>query len=95
MPLQKRAHFIAPTGRFVVGESSTAIAGRQPGLDVATMDATPGRPMSREVGYGIKDVWNDMVGDIEERAPTTVEGLSQRVTDLSTPLTRDTHEIYL
>ncbi|GJS10006.1 hypothetical protein Tco_0366802 [Tanacetum coccineum] len=38
---------------------------------------------------------DDMVGDIEERAPTTVEGLSQRVTDLSTTLARDTHEIYV
>ncbi|GJX47753.1 hypothetical protein Tco_0272943 [Tanacetum coccineum] len=34
---------------------------------VDTMDATPGRPMSREVGYGITDVWDDMVGDMEER----------------------------
>ncbi|GJU31885.1 putative reverse transcriptase domain-containing protein [Tanacetum coccineum] len=48
MPLQKRAHFTAPTNRFEVKESSTAIAARQPRLDVATMDATPGRPMSRE-----------------------------------------------
>ncbi|GKE03168.1 hypothetical protein Tco_1395186 [Tanacetum coccineum] len=36
-----------------------------------------------------------MVRDIEERAPTTVEGLSQRVTDLSTTLAQDTHEIYV
>ncbi|GJT43027.1 hypothetical protein Tco_0951742 [Tanacetum coccineum] len=33
---------------FKVGESSAAAAARQPGLDVATMDAIPGRPMSRE-----------------------------------------------
>ncbi|GJS04430.1 hypothetical protein Tco_0320938 [Tanacetum coccineum] len=33
--------------------------------------------------------------DMEERAPTTVEGLSQRVTDLSTTLARDTHEIHV
>ncbi|GJW92116.1 putative reverse transcriptase domain-containing protein [Tanacetum coccineum] len=38
---------------------------------------------------------DDMVGDMEERALTTVEGLSQRVTDLSTTLARDTHEIYV
>ncbi|GJV27792.1 hypothetical protein Tco_1384240 [Tanacetum coccineum] len=55
---------------------STAVAARQPGLDVATMDATPRRPMSREVGYGIEDVWDDMVRDMEERASTTIEGLS-------------------
>ncbi|GJZ71799.1 hypothetical protein Tco_0635650, partial [Tanacetum coccineum] len=38
---------------------------------------------------------DDMVGDMEERVQTTVEGLSQRVTDLSTTLARDTHEIYV
>ncbi|GKC29810.1 hypothetical protein Tco_1037104 [Tanacetum coccineum] len=57
------------------------------------MDATLGCPMSREVGYGITDVWDDMVGDMEERAPTTLEELSQRVTELATTLTRDTHEM--
>ncbi|GKA75035.1 putative reverse transcriptase domain-containing protein [Tanacetum coccineum] len=54
------------------------------------MDATLGRPMYREVGYGIEDVWDDMVGEMEERAPTTLEDLSQRVTDLSTTLAQDT-----
>ncbi|GKA65018.1 putative reverse transcriptase domain-containing protein [Tanacetum coccineum] len=93
MPLRKRARFTAPTGRFEVRESSAAAAARQPRVDVATVDATPGRPMSREVGYEIKDVWDDMVRDMEERAPT-MEALSQKVIDLSTTLARDTHEIY-
>ncbi|GKG15199.1 hypothetical protein Tco_0354799, partial [Tanacetum coccineum] len=53
IPLQKRARFTSPTDRFEVGESSV-VAARQPIVDVATMDATPGRPMSREVGYEIK-----------------------------------------
>ncbi|GJR11292.1 hypothetical protein Tco_0793944 [Tanacetum coccineum] len=66
MPLRKRARFTAPIGRFEVGESSAFAPARQPGLDVATADATPGRPMSRE-----------------------------RVTDLSTTLAQDTHEIYV
>nr|GEW03144.1 RNA-directed DNA polymerase, eukaryota [Tanacetum cinerariifolium] len=94
MSLQKRARFTASTSEFEVRESSAAAA-RQPGLDVVTVDATLGRPMSREIGYGIEDVWDDMVGDIKERAPTTVEGLSHRVTNLSTTLARDTHEIYI
>ncbi|GKG49429.1 hypothetical protein Tco_0515881, partial [Tanacetum coccineum] len=38
---------------------------------------------------------DDMVRDMEERVPTTVEGLSQRVIDLFTTLARDTHEIYV
>ncbi|GKD03314.1 hypothetical protein Tco_1178288, partial [Tanacetum coccineum] len=65
---QKRLCLTALASRFEVGESSAAAAARQPGLDVThatdysfvdTMDATPGRPMSREVGYGITDVWDD------------------------------------
>ncbi|GJS66929.1 zinc finger, CCHC-type containing protein [Tanacetum coccineum] len=75
-----------------------------PGLDVTPVtdysfvdivDATPGRPMSREVGYEITDVWDNMVGDMEGRTPTTFEELSQRVTDLSATLARDTHEMYV
>ncbi|GJV17951.1 hypothetical protein Tco_1363274 [Tanacetum coccineum] len=41
MLLQKRARFTAPASRFKVGESSAAVAARQPRFDVATMDATP------------------------------------------------------
>nr|GEW09394.1 hypothetical protein [Tanacetum cinerariifolium] len=78
-----------------VGESLAAAAARQPVLDVTTVDATAGCPVSREVGYKIEDVWDDMVRDIEDRAPTTVKGLSQRVIDLCTTLARNTHEIYV
>ncbi|GJR40675.1 hypothetical protein Tco_1216359 [Tanacetum coccineum] len=56
------------------------------------LDATSGRPVSREVGYGITDVLDDMVGDIEETAPTTLEAVNQRVADLATTLAHDTHE---
>ncbi|GJQ92379.1 hypothetical protein Tco_0003518 [Tanacetum coccineum] len=98
---QKRLCLNAATPKFEVGESSAAAA-RQPGLDVThangysfvdTVDATPRRPMSKEVGYGIMDVWEDMVRDMEERAPTTLEELSQRVTDLAATLAQDTHEM--
>nr|GEZ73059.1 hypothetical protein [Tanacetum cinerariifolium] len=61
---------------------------------VDTVDATPGRPLFREFGYRIIDVWDDIVGDIEERAPTTLEELSQKVTDLAATLARDTHEMH-
>ncbi|GJW91379.1 hypothetical protein Tco_0168932 [Tanacetum coccineum] len=85
VPPQKRLclNFLAPM--FKVGESSTAAAARQPGLDVThatdygfvdTMDATPGRLCL-------------------ERAPTTLKELSQRVTDLATTLAWDTHEMYV
>ncbi|GJX00396.1 hypothetical protein Tco_0184309 [Tanacetum coccineum] len=67
MPLRKRARFTALAYEFEIRERSTVAAARQPGLDVAIVDATPVRPMSREVSYGIEDVWDDMVGDMEER----------------------------
>ncbi|GKE23295.1 hypothetical protein Tco_1434807, partial [Tanacetum coccineum] len=104
VPPRKRLCLTAPAPRFEAGESLAAVAARQPGLDVThatnysfvdTVDATPGCPMSREVGYRITDVYNDMVGDIEGRALTTLEELSQRVTDLVATLARDTHEMYV
>nr|GEU37524.1 reverse transcriptase domain-containing protein [Tanacetum cinerariifolium] len=90
MPLRKRAHFTTPTGMFEVGESSATAAARQPGLDVAIVDATPGCPMSREVGYGIEDVWDDMVGDIslETLVATLVAQTSSLQTQLTTALGR-------
>ncbi|GKG61745.1 hypothetical protein Tco_0621454, partial [Tanacetum coccineum] len=60
--LQKRLCLTTPTPRFKVGEISTADAARhvEPALSrddlyrfVDMVDITPGRPMSREVGYGI------------------------------------------
>nr|GFC98521.1 hypothetical protein [Tanacetum cinerariifolium]GFC98638.1 hypothetical protein [Tanacetum cinerariifolium] len=55
MPLQKIARFTNPASRFEVMESLAAAA-RQPVLDVATMDSTPKRLVSRKVGYGIEGV---------------------------------------
>nr|GEX25400.1 reverse transcriptase domain-containing protein [Tanacetum cinerariifolium] len=55
MPRQKKARFTIPAFRFEVGESSVAATSRQPRLDVATMDATPGCLVSKKDGYGIKD----------------------------------------
>ncbi|GKG03407.1 hypothetical protein Tco_0311043, partial [Tanacetum coccineum] len=88
VPPWKRLCLTTPTPRFEVEESSAATAARQPGLDVThatdygfanTMDAIPGRPMSREVGYGIMDVWDDMVRDMEETALTTLEAVDSRI----------------
>ncbi|GJR80925.1 hypothetical protein Tco_0151710 [Tanacetum coccineum] len=104
VPPQKRLCLTAPSPRFEVGESSAAAAARQPGLDVThatdysfgdTIDATLGRPMIREVGYGITDVGDDLVRDMEETAPTTLEAINQRVTDLATTLAQGTYELYV
>nr|GEZ64874.1 hypothetical protein [Tanacetum cinerariifolium] len=48
------------------------------------VDVAPGRPMSKELGYGITDTWDELVGASEEIAPTTLQRVNQRVTDLST-----------
>ncbi|GJT04159.1 hypothetical protein Tco_0838621 [Tanacetum coccineum] len=47
-------------------------------------------PTSRELDYGITDTWDDLVGAIAEIAPTTLEGVNQRVTDLATIFDRNT-----
>ncbi|GKE35163.1 hypothetical protein Tco_1454485 [Tanacetum coccineum] len=57
---------------------------------VDMVDVTPGHPMSRELHYGITDTWDDLVGAIDEIAPTTLEGVNQRVTDLSTIVKQET-----
>ncbi|GJW17128.1 hypothetical protein Tco_0024564 [Tanacetum coccineum] len=58
------------------------------------VDVAPGHPMSRELDYGIIDTWDDPVGAIEEIAPTTLEGVNQRVTNLSTTIEQDTTIMY-
>ncbi|GJU06288.1 reverse transcriptase domain-containing protein [Tanacetum coccineum] len=59
-----------------------------------TLEAAPGRPMSRELGYGIRDTWDDLVGAIQEIAPTTLEGVNQRVNELSSTVDRRMRFIY-
>nr|GEX20993.1 reverse transcriptase domain-containing protein [Tanacetum cinerariifolium] len=78
---RKRLCLTTLTLRFEVGESSAGAAARQPGLDV-----------THATDYSLVDT-DDMVRDMEERAPTTLEELSQRVTDLAATLARDTHEM--
>ncbi|GKC86460.1 hypothetical protein Tco_1142177, partial [Tanacetum coccineum] len=61
---------------------------------VDMVDVAPGHPMSRELDYGITDTWDDLVGAINEIAPTTLEGVNQRVTDLSTIVEQETTIMY-
>ncbi|GKB26727.1 retrovirus-related pol polyprotein from transposon TNT 1-94 [Tanacetum coccineum] len=49
---------------------------------------------SRELDYGITDTWDDLVGAIDEIAPTTLEGVNQRVTDLATIVEQETTIMY-
>nr|GEZ92628.1 putative reverse transcriptase domain-containing protein [Tanacetum cinerariifolium] len=57
---------------------------------VDRVDVTPGRPMSRELDYGITDIWDELVGAIKEIAPTTLQGVNQRVTDIYTIVEQET-----
>nr|GFA77557.1 hypothetical protein [Tanacetum cinerariifolium]GFA82322.1 hypothetical protein [Tanacetum cinerariifolium]GFA82343.1 hypothetical protein [Tanacetum cinerariifolium] len=54
------------------------------------VDVAPRRLMSKELGYGITDTWDELVGASEEIAPTTLQGVNQRVTDLSTIVEQET-----
>ncbi|GJU17526.1 hypothetical protein Tco_1145492 [Tanacetum coccineum] len=46
------------------------------------------------VGYGITDTWDDLVGAIQEIAPTTLEGVNQRVIELATTVDQEDEIIY-
>nr|GEX11109.1 hypothetical protein [Tanacetum cinerariifolium] len=101
MPLRKRL-CTAHTGTYELGESSAAAAARlkEPVRDdlyrfVDTVQRGEGSTLAAmEMGYGIIDTWDDVVGAIQETAPTTVEGVHQRVTRLSTTFDRETSMIY-
>ncbi|GKB24314.1 hypothetical protein Tco_0863715 [Tanacetum coccineum] len=49
---------------------------------------------SQGVGYGIRDVWVDPTETVEEVAPTTLEGVNDRVTELAVVQEQDTQDIY-
>ncbi|GJX94384.1 hypothetical protein Tco_0348970 [Tanacetum coccineum] len=81
------------------GESSTAAPRPTRGhrIDygfIGTLDAKTRRQRAEEVGYGIKDVWLDPTEAVEEVAPTTLEVVNARVTELATVQEQDTHDIY-
>ncbi|GJR54039.1 hypothetical protein Tco_1404560 [Tanacetum coccineum] len=103
LPLRKRPRRTTPGPGYEVGESSAAGAARQFGPTTAEADlygftdmleAAPGRRMSRELGYGIRDTWDDLVGAIQEIAPTTLEGVNQRVIELSSTVDQEDEIIY-
>ncbi|GKD41346.1 hypothetical protein Tco_1261553, partial [Tanacetum coccineum] len=70
-----------------VGESSTAArptgGHRADYRFMSTLDAETRRQRAEEVGYGIRDVWVDSTKAVEEIAPTTLEGVNARVTELA------------
>nr|GEU60579.1 putative reverse transcriptase domain-containing protein [Tanacetum cinerariifolium] len=85
MPLWKRACLTAPTPRFEIGESSAA---RQPGPTESELK----RCRVEQAGYGITDMWDEIVEKMMEIAPTTLEGINERVTELDITVRQRTDE---
>nr|GEW58465.1 hypothetical protein [Tanacetum cinerariifolium] len=62
---------------------------------VSTVERGEGStPAAMEVGYGIIDTWDNLVGAIQDTELTTVEGVNQGVTELSTTFDQETSMIY-
>nr|GEX70815.1 hypothetical protein [Tanacetum cinerariifolium] len=61
---------------------------------VERVDFDLGHPISKELDYGITDTWDELVGANEEIVPTTLHGVNQRVTDLSTIIEQETTIMY-
>ncbi|GJV94024.1 putative reverse transcriptase domain-containing protein [Tanacetum coccineum] len=61
---------------------------------ISTMDTEIRRQRAEEVGYGIRDVWEDLREAVEKVAPTTLKGVNARVTELTTVQEQDTQDIY-
>ncbi|GJS06091.1 hypothetical protein Tco_0362887 [Tanacetum coccineum] len=82
MPLQKRAHFTTPTGRFEVGDSSSTAAARQ-----------AGQTLAHRVDYGFIDTIEASIRASESRVMTVVRVVNERVTNLATTQRQETHEL--
>nr|GEU96415.1 reverse transcriptase domain-containing protein [Tanacetum cinerariifolium] len=77
---RKRACLTTPTPRFVIEESFAAGAARQP----RPTESDLRRCRVKQAGYGITNTWDEIVDKLMEIAPTTLEGVNERVTELDT-----------
>ncbi|GKE07046.1 hypothetical protein Tco_1399064 [Tanacetum coccineum] len=73
LPPHKRLCLTALTSRYEVGESSNADPRPTRGhrIDygfIGTLDVETRRQRAKEVGYGIRDVWVDLIEAVEEVA---------------------------
>nr|GEV66428.1 reverse transcriptase domain-containing protein [Tanacetum cinerariifolium] len=100
LPPQKRLG-IALGPRYEVGESSSAVAARPTGGFkedygfVATMDREIMRDPEREVGYGIIDLWDEIVETLQGAPVSTDTELGGYVREFETRVRQDTDEIYM
>nr|GEW73781.1 putative reverse transcriptase domain-containing protein [Tanacetum cinerariifolium] len=88
MPPRKRDCLTTPAPGFEVGESSIAGAARQPGLTESDLR----RYRVEQAGYGITDTWDEIVDTLMKIAPTTLEGVNERVIELDTTVRQRTDE---
>nr|GEU60551.1 putative reverse transcriptase domain-containing protein [Tanacetum cinerariifolium] len=88
MPPRKRACLTAPTPGFEIAKSSAAGAARQLGPTESDLR----RCRVEQAGYGITDTWDEIVDKMIEIAPTTLEGINERVTELDTTVRQRTDE---
>nr|GEV48265.1 putative reverse transcriptase domain-containing protein [Tanacetum cinerariifolium] len=84
----KRACLTATTLGFEIGESFAAGAARQP----RPTESDLRRCRVEQVGYGITGTWDEIVDKMIEIAPTTLEGVNERVTELDTTVRQRTDE---
>ncbi|GKB84483.1 hypothetical protein Tco_0956755 [Tanacetum coccineum] len=87
---RKRACLTTPALGLEIGESSAAGAVRHLGT---TLEADLRRDRLMETGYGITDTWDEIVEAMLEVAPTTLEGVNQRVTELATTVRQENEEL--
>ncbi|GKB79392.1 hypothetical protein Tco_0946287, partial [Tanacetum coccineum] len=85
----KRACFTTPSPRLEVEESLAAGAARQSG---PTLEADLRQDRVMKMGYGIINTCDEIVEAILEVAPTTLEGVNQRVTELATTIRQENEE---
>nr|GFD48622.1 hypothetical protein [Tanacetum cinerariifolium] len=85
---------------YKVGESSSATAARPAGglrADygfVATIDSEIMRDLEREVGYGITDLWDEIVETLQGVPVSTDTELGGYMREFKTRVRQDTDEIY-
>ncbi|GJV61179.1 hypothetical protein Tco_1467279 [Tanacetum coccineum] len=89
IPPQKRACLTTPAPGLEIGQRSETGAARQPWT---TLEADLRQDRVMETGYGITNTWDEIVEAMLEVAPTTLEGVNQRVTELATTVRQENEE---
>nr|GFA13187.1 reverse transcriptase domain-containing protein [Tanacetum cinerariifolium] len=92
-PPRKRLCLSTLGSRYEIGESSTRGRGVDYGFADDVEDEIRHRGI-REVGYRIRDTWIDPAEAVPEMAPTTLEKVNTRVTELAELHEHDTHDLY-